>query len=75
MRKLNLKSLLTCTVHDSILLDAFNEEKDIICKLIKYVFTDLNSNFKRIFGVDFTLPLKGEISIGTNWGDMETVKG
>lgn len=70
MKKLGLRSLLICTVHDSILVDAYKDEKETICKLMTYVFADMNSNFKKVFGVDFNLPLKGEISVGPTWADM-----
>lgn len=73
MKKLNLQSLLVCTVHDSILIDAFENEKDIIFNLIEDVFRDLPHNFKRVFGVDFNLPLRCETSIGKDWGNMEVI--
>lgn len=75
MKKLGLRSLLICTVHDSILVDAFMDEMETICKLMTYVFADMNSNFKKVFGVDFNLPLKGEISVGPTWADMTEWKG
>ncbi len=70
MKKAGLKSLLICTVHDSIVVDAPKEEAKHIVRLMNDVFDDIPLNFKKLFGVEFNLPLRCEISIGDNWGDM-----
>jgi len=74
MREANLKSLLVCTVHDSILVDSPKDEVRKICELMFAVFKDIPLNFKRLFGVEFNLPLRCEVSIGQNWGEMNEVK-
>lgn len=73
MKKLRLKSLLICTVHDSIVVDAPQEEAMQVCKLMFDVFDDIPSNFKRLFGVEFNLPMRCEVSIGNNWEDTTEV--
>ncbi len=74
LKKYGCKSLMICTVHDSILLDALDNEKEIICNTIPLVFQDLNKNFKRVFnGVEFNLPLRCELSIGPDWGSMKEI--
>lgn len=73
MRKESLKSLLVCTVHDSIVVDAPENEAKTICRLMLDVFEDIPLNFKKLFGVEFNLPTRCEVSIGSNWGDMEEI--
>jgi DNA polymerase I-like protein with 3'-5' exonuclease and polymerase domains len=73
MHRANLKSLLVCTVHDSILTDGPKAEAKKVCQLMNDVFRDIPSNFKRVFGVEFNLPVRCEISIGDSWGEMNEV--
>lgn len=73
MKKAGLKSLLICTVHDSIVADAVTEEVKQITDLMMDVFRDIPLNFEKLFGVEFNLPLRCEISIGSNWGNLEEI--
>jgi DNA polymerase I-like protein with 3'-5' exonuclease and polymerase domains len=61
------------TVHDSIVLDIPNEALDLTRHVIRSVFSDLPSNFSKLFGCSFNLPVKYELSIGENLLDMETI--
>jgi DNA polymerase I-like protein with 3'-5' exonuclease and polymerase domains len=66
---------LVNTVHDSIILD-FDEkicDNNSIVSLVDKCFTDIPLNFKKLFGVDFNLPMRVECQIGSNWGNMEIV--
>lgn len=68
--------LLVNTVHDSIILD-FDEKKQDSVELVKIVdqcFNDVPLNFKKLFGVDFNLPMRVECEVGPDWGNMEKVK-
>jgi DNA polymerase I-like protein with 3'-5' exonuclease and polymerase domains len=63
------------TVHDSIIVD-FDEklcDNNSIVKLVDGCFTDVPLNFKKLFGVDFNLPMRVECQVGPNWGNMEIV--
>lgn len=73
MKKEGLKSLLICTVHDSIVVDAVPDEVDRICQLMFSVFDDIPSNFKKLFGVEFNLPMRAEVSVGPNWEETKEV--
>jgi DNA polymerase I-like protein with 3'-5' exonuclease and polymerase domains len=69
------KCLFVNTVHDSIILD-YNEElcyTDSLVKVFHEVFVDIPSNFKKLFGVDFNVPMAAEVQVGKNWKDMEVV--
>lgn len=67
--------LLINSVHDSILVDAPESRKDLVVGIIRSVFKDVPANFRKLFGVDFVLPFRGEISIGLDWKNMEELKG
>jgi DNA polymerase-1 len=68
MRKNKLKSLLISTVHDSIVSDCPSEEVEQMIQLHKEVFRDIPLNFKRLFGVEFNLPMRVELELGNTWG-------
>lgn len=67
--------LLVNTVHDSLLLDVPKHRVDLAIEIIRGVFQDVPANFRKLFGVDFILPFRGEISIGDDWLNMEEIKG
>jgi replication initiation and membrane attachment protein DnaB len=44
------------------------------CNLIFHsVFADFPSNFQRVFGIPFDLPLNAEVSIGNNMKELEEI--
>ena len=67
------KCLLVNTVHDSIILDfdARYCDLNVLSNLFHSVFKDLPSNFEKMFGVEFNVPMACEIQYGNNWSDME----
>lgn len=76
---LNFNNILFVnTVHDEILLDIQTEMWDNIGRdivdVVHKVFEDIPENFKRLFGVEFNLPVKAEVSYGSNWGSMKEFK-
>ena len=60
------------TVHDNIVLDVANNDLLIseISGILKQCLVDVPANFEKIYGLPFNCPLKGEIDIGMNWGQM-----
>lgn len=63
------------TVHDSIVLD-LPESMDALERIVVHVrnvFNDVPSNFHRLFGVEFNLPLTAKISYGKDLLDMQPV--
>lgn len=74
LKAAGMKSLLICTVHDSILLDAVPEEVKPLGELIEGVFRDLPLNFGRVFKVPFNVPLRCETTVGPTWGDMKPIE-
>jgi len=65
---LGLSSLLTSTVHDSILFDCPAEETQIVCQLALATTDQVPLDFKTRFGVEFDLPFRVEVKYGPNWG-------
>jgi DNA polymerase I-like protein with 3'-5' exonuclease and polymerase domains len=64
------------TVHDSIVID-FDDKvcyTDDLVKLVDTCFNDIPENFKKLFGVDFNLPMRVECQIGKTWGTMEVIE-
>lgn len=64
---------LVSTVHDSIVADV--SDRDLlgtVSQIVERVFADLPTNFERIWGVPFNLPLRCEISWGSNLKDLTT---
>lgn len=69
----NSKPLLLSTVHDSILIDSPKEEVDKVIEVVYNVWKDIPAEFERQFGVKFNVPMRCEIQVGPNWGNMEKV--
>jgi len=67
--------LLVNTVHDSIILDYDDTKHDTqeLVTLVDTCFNDVPANFKKLFGVEFNLPMRVECEIGPNWKDMKKV--
>ena len=62
LRKGNYKSKLLLQVHDELIIEAPEEEKDEVVKLLKDTMED---------AVKLNLPLKVDINIGENWYDAK----
>ncbi len=60
MRNLNLKSKLLLQVHDELVFDMHIQEKEMLTKIVE----DCMMN-----AIDFPVPLRVELGIGTNWLD------
>lgn len=67
------KALPVSTVHDSIVYDAPEHEAYEIGTIILQAVRDTPKRFSEIFGVNFDLPLTGEVQIGYNYKDMKDI--
>lgn len=67
--------LLVNTIHDSIILDVNEEVVDYkeVVKIVDSCFTDVPLNFKRMFGVEFNLPMRVECEFGKDLGNMTKI--
>lgn len=76
LKKLNYPNcLIVNTVHDSIVVDCDEKTTNIdqLITTMHEVFDDIPANFKKMFGVEFNVPMAAEVQIGKNWQDMEVV--
>lgn len=66
--------ILISTVHDSIVVDV-KDERDIqnIVNLFHQVFDDIPTNIRKLFGIDWNVPMDCECKIGLNMKDMKKV--
>ena len=69
-----ISGLIVNTVHDSIVVDVQKKDVDKTVEMFYNVFDDLPTNVEKLFGTEFTLPLRCEVSIGPNMYDLEEVK-
>lgn len=66
---------LISTVHDSIVVDVERaEDHQAIVNLFHQVFDDIPENIRRIFGVNWNVPMDCECKIGVDMKNMEKVK-
>jgi DNA polymerase-1 len=63
--------LLVNTVHDSIIVDCPEKYVSVVSSIMISVFEDIPRNFERLFGVEFNVPMKAEIQVGPDWGNMK----
>ncbi|UOF81994.1 DNA polymerase [Caudoviricetes sp.] len=64
------------TVHDSLILD-INEKEcyniSTVVETVRGAFEDVPKNFQKLFGKEFNLPMRVDIELGPDWGNMEKV--
>lgn len=73
LRNNKLSSLLISTIHDSLTADCPPSEVEQVSEIMTSVFSDLPKNIERSLGIDWKLPMLGEVSIGPNMKDLVTV--
>lgn len=61
---------LISTVHDSILVDCRKKHVDFVCETLYNAWNEIPAEFERLFGVPFNLPMRCEIQVGKDWGNM-----
>jgi DNA polymerase I-like protein with 3'-5' exonuclease and polymerase domains len=73
MQKNKLKSLLINEVHDSVVVDTYPGEEEMVLTCIKEALLGVVDHLDKTFNYKFTVPLAIEVKKGRNWLDMETV--
>lgn len=71
--KYKLRSLLISTIHDSITADCPDAEVEICKEIFLDVFKELPTNIRKAYGINWQLPMLGEVSIGPNLSDLQEV--
>lgn len=64
------KSKLINTVHDSIVIDAPNEEVEPVACLFSQIFRDVPKALSNHFSVNWNIPIKEEITVGHNMKEL-----
>lgn len=73
MKKMNLKSRMILTVHDSVVFDVKKEELDILIKLINKVLHSLKDYVINYYNINWEANLAGEIEIGPSYGELKEI--
>lgn len=63
--------LMINTVHDSIMFDVHEDYINTACNLIKDVMESAPKLMGDVYGMNFDLPLKVEVTKGRNWKEQE----
>lgn len=78
MKKAGYPVLFMATVHDSVDLDLDDRGVDKplelcynVCRVVKQAIEDIPTNFERLFGVPFDLPVGCEIGYGQSLGNLK----
>lgn len=67
-----LRSKLFLQVHDSMVVDVYPGELDVVARLVKHSMEDAAETAKR-YGVDFDVPLACDLAVGPSWGETEAL--
>jgi DNA polymerase I-like protein with 3'-5' exonuclease and polymerase domains len=74
MKRAGLSGRLISTVHDSIVADSPESEVSATVELFDKVFKDLPKLVTQAYGVEWNIPMLGEVSVGPNMLDLEEIK-
>lgn len=74
MKKAGFTGKLISTVHDSIVADVPDHEVQDVSVLFDKVFRDLPTLVTRAYGVEWNVPMLGEVSVGPNMLDLTEIK-
>jgi DNA polymerase I-like protein with 3'-5' exonuclease and polymerase domains len=78
MREENLESMLVSTVHDSLVIDAVQDELPIVHNIVYSVLNNIPEIIKMTFGDTFDtswmiVPFAGDCEVGMNYKDMSSI--
>lgn len=73
MRNAGLKSVLINTVHDSLVIDVYPGELDVVSKLLHVCMVNVKEDLKNRYGYTMKLELEAELKAGPNWLDTKVV--
>jgi DNA polymerase-1 len=68
LRRRGLKSKLVLQVHDSLIVDVFPGERDIVVEIVRDAM-ETAAHFER-YGANITVPLHCDVAVGPNWGEV-----
>ena len=69
MKKANLESFIINTIHDSIISEINPSERNFFANIMSKSLEDFPVKYmKKLYGIDFDVPLGAELKTGTHWG-------
>ena len=71
--KKGIKSLIINTVHDSVVIDVYPGEEDVVSKLAYKAMADVTKTFEDYYNVKWSVPFGVDLEMGYNWLEMETI--
>ena len=71
LRDNKCKSIVINTVHDSIVLDVYPGEEELIARITHDAMVNVDKTFEDLYNVKWDVPLAVDVEIGTNWLDMK----
>lgn len=74
-KKYNLASKLKLQVHDSVVSSVIEKELNVVAELFLETFRAIPQYMKKVFNIDWVVPMDGEIKYGPNYGIMKKYKG
>lgn len=73
MKKHKVKSLFVLQVHDSIVIDCYPGEEELMVQLLTEAMVYIAEEMKERWGVEYNFPVTVEIARGSNWMNTEVV--
>jgi DNA polymerase I-like protein with 3'-5' exonuclease and polymerase domains len=74
-KRMGLKSFITNTVHDSVIIELYNPEKEVLTRTAVESFTrDVYYYLKQVYNIDFLASLGVGVKVGPRWSEGEERK-
>jgi DNA polymerase I-like protein with 3'-5' exonuclease and polymerase domains len=75
MRAANMESFMVNTVHDSSICEINPKERELFESIaVKAYTSDVYEYLRKVYGIEFDIPLGAGVKIGTHWGTGEEIK-
>ena len=68
-----VKSVIVLTVHDSVVIDVYPGEEELMADIAQSSLLNIKDMCKRYYGIDFDYPLAVEVKVGPNLLSMNTI--
>jgi hypothetical protein len=68
-----MKSIICNTVHDSITLDVYPNERIECIDCLRMSMLSIKDECKRRYNIDYNMPIDIELKIGRNWLELEEI--
>ncbi len=65
------KCAMVNEIHDSLVVDCKGGYEDLISTKVHGILSNVASPFKKYFGVDFNVPIKVDIKMGSSWAQCK----